>query len=246
MDIDISNIPHNYSQQTTATATTKYTTQLKIYNDCISLLNISERILNTGKSGFNIVVKHDFVTVREEKNGHKIVETSKSKQKYVILYYKFIDLIDFHDFLFQHLTTPKLLVQHITMSYKTIIENLEQLEISFSSFSLNNLVFDKNSYNPILTGLKDAAIGTTDNDADDDIAMVELNELYLNIIQSIILSFSLENTILNDLYRIIEERKEKESLLSKVNKLYSTDKWDFVSAMKQANIETFHQQLLLI
>jgi hypothetical protein len=243
MDIDICNIPHYYLKQEEQEEIV-YTTQLKIYNDCVSLLEISDKILSTGKSGYDVVVKHDYITIRE-KNGHKIVETSKSKQKYVILYYKFLDdCINFHDFLFRCLVTPKLLVQHITMSYKIIIESLEQLEeISFSSFSSNNLVFDKNSFIPIVTELKDAII--TPAGTSNDIAMVELNELYTNIIQSIILSFSLENTILNELYRIIEERKENESLLSKINKLYSTDKWDFVSAMKQANIETFHQQLLI-
>ena len=241
MDIDISNIPYYSSslkQEQEQEEQTKYTTQIKIYNDCISLLEISEKILSTGISGYNIVMKYDFVTVKE-KNGHKIVETSKTKQKYVILYYEFLDHIDFNDFLFRCLLTPKLLVLHITTSYKTILKSLEQLEISFSSFSSNNLVFDKNSYNPIVTGLEDVQ-GTKN-----DVAVIALNELYLSIIQTIIFAFSLENTILNDLCTIIEERKEKEKeglLLSKINKLFSTDKWSFVNAMKQDDIDTFREQ----
>jgi hypothetical protein len=232
MDIDISNI-FTKEREKKKEKKEEQVTQIRFYEDIVSLLEVSERIKSSSNvSGYNIVVKYDFIVARE-KNG--AFETSKTKQKTVILYFnpQSQDHIDFNDFLLQYLTTPKLLVLHVIMSYKLIMESLqylEQMNIRFSSFSSNNLIFEKKTYKPVITDLEDASMSST------NVAKEVVNELYGNIIQSIIVAFSLENTILNDLLE-----REKEDMLRKIDKL---DRWDFVREMNPSKMKSFHKELL--
>lgn len=247
MDIDITNMKKEKRKEEKE-RTQEFTTKIKLFSP--SLLEISERIKKHSKDGrYDIVMKYDFITV-QEKNGIKMVETSMSKQKYVILYYKNHVHIEFYHFLFECLLTPKLLVLHIIRSYETIIESLlylEQMKISFTDFSTHNLVFDRNSHLAIITGFDENCCCLLDNNEviNNEEATEYVNELYLNIIQTIIEVFSLENTLLKDLSTVIVENgKKKEGLLSYINKLYRTEKWDFVNAMKQTSMKTFQKELL--
>jgi hypothetical protein len=112
---------------------------------------------------------------------------------------------------------------------------LEQMNISFSSFSSNNVIFEKKTYRPIITQLEDASISSNNNN--NNMAKEVLNELYGNIIQSIIFAFSLENTILNDLV----SKTEREDFLRKMDKV---DKWEFVREMNPLKMIAFREELL--
>jgi hypothetical protein len=222
-------------------------TQIRVYEDVISLLEVSDRINSSTfssytSSSFDIVKRYHFIVARE-KNGIKVIETSKTKQKTIILYFApRRDHLDFNVFLFQHLTTPTLLVLHVITSYKLILDSLftlKQMNISFKMFSSSNLIFEKKTLKPIITDLEDAFNYDGDNDYC-TVAEEAVNELYGNIIQSIIIAFSLENTILNDLL----ERKdlfEREELMRKVDKL---DKWEFVKEMNPSKMKSLHKELL--
>jgi hypothetical protein len=238
MDIDIGNII-NLQKETREKdeeeeTEVESTTQIRLYEQVVYLLEISERIKSsTSATLFDVVVKYAFI---KEKSGRKVMETSILKQKHVILFYEFRDHIDFNDLLFRHLTTPRLLVLHVFMSYRMLLESLlvlEQMNISFSSFSSNNVIFEKKTYVPIITQLEDASISNNNNNTAKEV----VNELYGNIIQSIIFAFSLENTILNE----IVSMTEREDLLRKMDKL---DKWDFVREMKPSNMIAFREELL--
>jgi hypothetical protein len=244
MDIDITNMKKEKNVQKRKEETQEFTTKIKLFNP--SLLEISDRIKKRSKDDrYDIVMKYDFVTILE-KNGVKQVATSRSPQKYVILYHRNQHHVEFYHFLFECLLTPKLLVLHIIRSYETIIESLlylEEMKISFSNFSTHNLVFDRNSYLAVLTGFDDSC--GLDDEVNNDEATEYVNELYLNIIQTIVDVFSLEDTLLRDLCMfIIENGKKKENLLSYINELYRTEKWEFVKEMKQVLMKTFQKELL--
>jgi hypothetical protein len=233
MNVDISNIKKERREKEKDEETEIETrTQIRLHEQVVSLLELSERIKSSASATlFDIVVRYDFI---KEKSGRKVMETSNIKQKHVILFYEFRDHIDFNELLFGHLTTPKLLVLHVLMSYKMLLESLlvlEQMSISFSSFSSNNLIFEKKTYRPIITQLEDASISSSNNS---NMAKEVVNELYGNIIQSIIFAFSLENTILNDF-------TEREEFLTKMDKL---DKWDFVREMNPLKMIAFRNELL--
>jgi hypothetical protein len=239
MNIDISNIKKERREKEKDEETEIETrTQIRLHEQVVSLLELSERIKSSASYSssatlFDIVVRYDFI---KEISGRKVMETSNIKQKHVILFYEFRDHIDFNELLFGHLTTPKLLVLHVVMSYKMLLESLlvlEQMNISFSSFSSNNLIFEKKTYKPVITQLEDASISSSTT-SKDCVAKEAVNELYGNIIQSIIVAFSLENTILNDF-------TEREDLLRKMDKL---DKWDFVREMNPAKMTDFRKELL--
>jgi hypothetical protein len=239
MDINLSNIlPISKIQENNNKEI--ITTRMRLYDESLSLLKASERILSSGvKLGsYDIVIKYDFITVRE-KNGHRVVETTKSKQKNILLYYKCFDVVNFNEFLFDCLTSPKLLVLHVTTSYKLILEkliHLAQLEISFDSFTSKNLLFCKKTYKPVITRFENASITYNDQ----IIAFNSLNELYLSVVNAIIDAFSLQYTILNELTKLISNNREKkEILLAKLIDLYAKDKWDFVYGMKHSDMETF-------
>lgn len=239
MDIDIGNIinlqkeTREKKEEETEIETT---TQIRVYEQVVSLLEVSERIKSSGSATlFDVVVKYDFI---KEKSGRKVMETSILKQKHVILFYESRDHIDFNDLLFRHLTTPRLLILHVLTSYKMLLESLlvlEQMNISFSSFSSNNVIFEKKTYIPIITQLEDASISNNNNN--NNLAKEVVNELYGNIIQSIIFAFSLENTILNDLI----STTERYDFLRKMDKL---DKWEFVIEMNPLKMIAFRKELL--
>ena len=237
MDINISNITSIVKikeREKKKEREKEQITQIRLYEDIVSLLEVSERIKSSSNvSGYNVVVKYDFIVLREKSRGF---ETSKTKQKTVILYFAPQDYTDFNDFVFKYLTTPKLLVLHVIMSYKLVMESLQsldQMNISFSSFSSSNLAFEKKTLKPIILDLEDASISSSNNDS---VAKEVVNELYRNIIQSIIVAFSLENTILNDFI------EREEDLVRDTDK--QQDKWEFVNGMNPLKMKSFHKELL--
>lgn len=118
---------------------------------------------STSKQNYDIIEKHQFVTLEVGKSHQKRVLLTNTREKHVMLFFRSYHnfTVSFNYFLFQYLLSPKLLIHHLVTSYQSVLQrflDLERLGICFFHFSIRNLLLETDQFTPFIRGIQHAVV----------------------------------------------------------------------------------------